>query len=68
MFSNPLPCTDTNGCKPFGGLFHHPMVEMTNTMNGRAKMHAKQLCKMDQQLTELKECAKHVELRYKEHM
>jgi len=61
MFPSPLPCINANGCASFGGLFHHPVVEMTSTKNGRAKMHAKLLCWMDQQPIELKGCIKHVE-------
>jgi len=41
---NSLPCIDANGCEYLCGLSHHPMVEMTNTKNGKAKMHAKLLC------------------------
>ena len=44
MFPNSLPYIDVNGCEYLGGLSHHPMVDMTNTKNGRAKMHAKLLC------------------------
>jgi hypothetical protein len=41
---NSLPCINANGCEYLGGLSQHPMVKMTNTKNGRAKMHAKLLC------------------------
>jgi hypothetical protein len=68
MSSNSLPCIDVNGCEYLGGLTHHPMAEMTNTKNGRAKMHAKLLCWMDQWPTELKGYTKHVKPRHKEHM
>ncbi len=44
MFPDSLPCIDVNGCEYLGGLFHRPMAKMTNTMNGRTKMHAKLLC------------------------
>jgi hypothetical protein len=44
MFPNFLPYIDVNGCEYLGGLFHHPMAEMTNIKNGRTKMHAKLLC------------------------
>jgi len=44
MSPNSLPCIDVNGCEYLDGLFHHPMAEMTNTSNRRAKMHAKLLC------------------------
>jgi hypothetical protein len=43
----PLPSTNANMCAYFGGLFHHSMAEMTNTKNGKAKMHAMLLNKMD---------------------
>jgi hypothetical protein len=39
-----LPCIDVIGCEYLGGLSHHPMVEMKNTKNRRAKMHANLLC------------------------
>jgi hypothetical protein len=48
--------------------FQPPMLEMINTKNGRAKMHAKLLCWMDQWPIELKGCTKHAEFRHKEHM
>jgi hypothetical protein len=41
---------------------------MTSTKNGRAKMHAKPLCWMDQWPTKLKGCAKHVEPQHGKHM
>jgi hypothetical protein len=44
-----------------GGLYHHFVAKTTNTKNGRAKMHAKLLSQMAQQLTKLKGCTKHVE-------
>jgi hypothetical protein len=44
MSPNSLPRIDANGCEYHGGLSCHPMVEMTNTKNGRSKMHAKLLC------------------------
>jgi len=65
MFLNPLPCTHANGHESLGGFSHHPMAEKTNTKNGRAKMHAKLLCQMDQWPIELKGCTKHVEIRHK---
>ncbi len=68
MCPNSLPCIDVNGCEYLGGLSHHPMVEMTNTKNGRTKMHAKLLCQMDQWPIELKGYTKHVKPCHKEHM
>jgi hypothetical protein len=68
MSPNPLPCTDTNKRTSICGLSHHPMVEMTNTKNGRIKMHAKLLCWMDGRPTKLKGCTKHVKPRHDEHM
>ncbi len=68
MYFNPLPCTDANGCAYLGGFFHHLVAKMTSIKNGRAKMHVKLLCRMDQWLTELKGCIKHVEPQHKEHM
>jgi hypothetical protein len=47
---------------------HHHVVEMTNTKNRRAKMHAKLLCQMDQWLTELKGYAKHAKPPHGEYM
>ncbi len=44
MSPNSLTCIDPNGCEYLGGLCHHPMAEMTNTKNGRTKMHANLLC------------------------
>jgi hypothetical protein len=44
MSPNFLPCIDVNGCEYLRGLSHHLMAKMTNTKNGRAKMHAKLLC------------------------
>jgi hypothetical protein len=44
MFPKPLPCTDANECASLGDLSHHPVVEMTNILNGRAKMHVNLLC------------------------
>jgi hypothetical protein len=44
MSPGSLPCTDANGREYFGGLSHCHVVEMTNTKNRRAKMHAKLLC------------------------
>ncbi len=61
MSPNPQPCTNANGCASCGGLSRYLMVEMTNTKNGRAKMHAKLLCWMDRQPIELKGYAKHTE-------
>jgi len=61
MSPNPLPCTNANGCVSRGGLSHHLVVEMTDTKNGRAKMHVKLLCWMDRQPIELKGCVKHIE-------
>jgi len=49
-------------------LSHHTMAEMTNTKNGRAKMHAKLLCRMNQWPTKQKGWTKHVEFQRKEHM
>jgi hypothetical protein len=43
-FPIPRHVSMQNGCEYLGGFSHHPMVEMTNTKNGRAKMHAKLLC------------------------
>ncbi len=60
MFSSLLPCIDANGHEYLGGLFHHLVGEMTNTKNGRAKMHAKLLCQMDRMPTKLKGYTKHV--------
>jgi len=68
MFPSPLPCIDINVHKTVDGLFHHLVAEMTNTRNGRTKMHAKPLCRTNRQPTKLKGCAKHVELRHKKHM
>jgi hypothetical protein len=44
------------------------MVEMMSTKNGRAKMHAKFLCWMDQRPTKLRICAKHAKPQREEHM
>jgi len=60
MSPSSLLCINANERVSLGDLSHHPMVEMTNTKNGRAKMHVKILCWMDQQPTKLKGCAKHV--------
>ncbi len=68
MCPNSLPCIDVNGCEYLGGLSHHPMVEMTNTKNGKTNMHAKLLCQMDQWPIELKGYTKHVKPCHKEHM
>jgi hypothetical protein len=48
MSLNPLPCIDANKRKSLGGLSHHPVAEIKNTTNGRARMHAKLLYPMDQ--------------------
>jgi hypothetical protein len=55
MSPNPLPCTNANDSEFFGGFSQHPMMEMTNTKNGRTKMHVKLLCQMDWQPIELKD-------------
>ncbi len=68
MFPNPLPCMNANGCEFFSSLSHHPVAKMTNTKNGRPKMHAKLLCQMNRRLTKLKGCAKHVEPWHGKHM
>ncbi len=68
MSPNSLPFIDVNGCEYLRALCHHPMAEMTNTKNGRAKMHAKLLCQMDQWPIELKGYAKHVKPQHEEHM
>ncbi len=49
MSPDPLPCTNTNMCEFFDGLFHHPvMKKKTPGMgNGRTKIHAKLLCQID---------------------
>jgi hypothetical protein len=60
MSPNYLPSINANKREYLGGLSHHPMVEMTNTKNGRTKMHAKLLCQMDQQPTKLKGYIKYV--------
>jgi len=39
MFPNSLPYIDVNMCEYLGGLSHHPMAKMTNTKNGRVKVH-----------------------------
>jgi hypothetical protein len=39
-----------------------------NNKNGKEKLHAKLLCQMDQQLTKLMGCIKHVEPRHGKHM
>jgi hypothetical protein len=59
MSLSPLLCTDVSGHEYHGGFSHHPMVEKINTKNGKAKIHAKLLCQMDQRPTELKGCTKH---------
>jgi hypothetical protein len=68
MSPNPLPCTDINECASLGGLLHHPMAKMTNTKNGKAKIHAMLLCPMDQQPIELKGCVNHNEPQHRELM
>jgi hypothetical protein len=67
MSPNPYHVPTQTGVS-LSGLSHHLVVEMTCTKNGRTKMHAKLLCQMDQQPTELKGCAKHIEPRHKEHV
>ncbi len=47
MSPSPLPCIDANRHEFLGGLSHHHVVKMTNTKNGKAKMHAKLLYQMD---------------------
>jgi hypothetical protein len=44
------------------------MAKMTSTNNGKAKMHAELLFRIDQWPTELKGCTKHTEFRHGEHM
>jgi len=68
MSPNPLTYTDANGRNSLGGLSHHLVAKMTNTKNGRAKLHTKLLCQMDQQLTEIKGCTKYTEPQHGEHM
>jgi hypothetical protein len=68
MFPSYLSCINTNNSEYIGGLSHHPMVEMTNTKNGRTKMHAKLLCQMDQRATKLKGYIKYVNPWHINHM
>ncbi len=68
MSPNSSPCIDANGCEYLGGFSHHPMAKMTNTKNGRTKMHSKLLCQMNQWLTKLKGYTKDVKPQHEEHM
>jgi hypothetical protein len=68
MSCSPLPCINTNEHISLGGLSHHPVVEMTSTKNGRAKMHVKLVCHVDQRPTKLSGCTKHIEPQHGEYM